>query len=445
MTVRRYIWTALLSLVLLALPAIAAGPRTHAEIGQRAWDQHLVTDPEMLPGLAGLRGDDQAMRAFYCGATFPDFGHNKINHEAAEYAHWYPYQQAYFEYMKEHFPPPWDDAARREIAFFLGILCHGVGDTPWHFDEDGHKSLLTMARETDRAGHGLTEHITDIFSHVLFDIEPDPRSEFVWLTGTAQAVFERAGVAVTPEELARGCRKLEGEWFRGAHLGPIAYPYFQAKIPWCRAHYEDYYYGGLEHGAALTAMCIRYYYARLNGWHYYQNIPIQACAFPRGEPYTPCMDAAIPAGDEEAGGSILTVGHGACARLRFDVSDIASPEQFEGAALWLRLVDGPVAGAVEITGHAMTGEDAADHEPSPRARPRMADVSSSWMVWDVTALVRQWVREPAGNYGMLLKTAPGADTDAVPAVRFYSSSALKARPDGYGGTVVAFRPILVVR
>ena len=457
---------AIAALAVLGQAATAAGPRTHAEMGQRAWDRHILETPEMLPGLVEFRTDTEAMRAFYSGTLFPDFGYGGINDDAAEYAHWHPYQQVYLEYLLERFPPPWDAAARREIAFFFGILCHGVGDVPWHFDEDGHKSLLTMAREEDNSGHGFTEHITDIFSHVLFDLEPDVRGNFVWLTRTAQTVFERAGIAVTAEELKRGCRKLEAEWMRGARLGPIVYPYFQAKIPWCRAHFEDYYYGGVDHGAALTAMCIRYYYAQLRGWHYYQNIPIQASAFPRGDPFTPCVDAVI-ADDGEMETGYLAVGRGAHALLRFDLSNLPPSYAVEHATLWLRRTGEPVSRPMSVTCHEITHpwcpveadwhtagpEDAAwpvpgaegAYTPSPFALNRVTAESSEWLAWDVTGLVRHWVSGRRPNYGVLLKVDSRTETATHLPLRFYSSAAQQARPDGYGGTAVEYRPVLVVR
>ena len=445
MTAIRTLRLTVCAILVTAFSALAAGPRTHAEMGQRAWDQYILAAPDMLPGLAEFRPDAEAMRAFYSGCTFPDFGYNGINEDAAEYAHWYPYQQAYLAHLLETYPPPWNEAARREVAFFLGILCHGVGDIPWHFDEDGHKSLLTMARENDNAGHGFTEHITDLFSHVLFELEPEPRGRFVWPVETARTVFERADVAVTRDELVRGCDKLEGQWLRGARLGPVAYPYFQAKIPWCRAHYEDYYYGGVEHGAALTAMCINYYYARLNGWRYYQNIPIQASAFPHGEPYLPCEDGVIPELAEGTGGATLSVGPNARAWLRFDVSDIASAKTIERATLWLRRVDEPVSGAVEIAVYGQRGEDADDREPSPEALERIDGASPMWVAWDVTSIAGEWVRGLRPNLGLLLEARAMPEGGGAAAIRFYSSEALQARPDGYGGTVVAFRPVLVVR
>lgn len=285
--------------VVFAAGAWAAGGTTHCEMGQRAWDQYLVPERDMLPGLADLRADDDAMRAFYCGCVFPDFGYDGINADAAEYAHWYPFHNAYFEYIKERFPPPWDSEARRHVAFFLGVICHGVGDTPWHFDEGGDKSFITAAREHD--ANEDADVVAEIFGLVLFRLRPRLAGCYWWACDDALAVFQRCGVAVTRDEIERGCRTQEAEWKKGAMFGPIAYPVFESRYPWTRKHFEDYYYGGVQHGAALTAMCIRQYYARWQGWHVYQNTPLRKVVFPGERPYLPCVNATVSPRQPENG------------------------------------------------------------------------------------------------------------------------------------------------
>ena len=36
---------------------------------------------------------------------------------------------------------------------------------------------------------------------------------------------------------------------------------------------DGYYFGGVDHGGALTAVWLKYYYARLIGSRYYQEVP----------------------------------------------------------------------------------------------------------------------------------------------------------------------------
>jgi hypothetical protein len=131
--------------------------------------------------------------------------------------------------------------------------------------------------------------------------------------------------------------------------------------------------------------------------------------------------------------------------LWFDVSDISPSAKIERATLWLRRVEAPVKETAIIAGHTVTGPGEGDFDPSPQTIQRITDGSRLWVAWDVTTLVRQWVRGLVHNRGILLKSVKKTGKNDAPAILFYSSSALKARPDGYGGSVVAYRPVLVVR
>lgn len=474
-----------LALIALCAAGHAAGPRTHAEMGQRAWDDYLLDMEEFLPGLRELRADDDAMRAFYCGCTFPDFGYNGIYDDAAEYAHWYDFQQGHLAFVIERFPPPWDAEARKHIAFFLGTLCHGVGDVPWHFDEWGRRSLLSEAKRFDDADHGTCEIVTDVFSHVRFPLAPPMAGRFWWPQEEMIEVFRRQGFEVTPDQMARGCRSQENDWNRGATLGRLAYFHFRAKYPWSFKHYETYHYGGVDNGAAYSAVCMAHYYARLHGRRYYQNILIQQSAFPKNEPFLPCLDAHLIEdlpGNATGGEPFLEVGNRGAgterrALIRFDIGDMPADTPLKRATLWLRLADHTVAvpggkriEAVPVltpwqAGAALSDDvQGADGLPAaagdatwasaPETAGNTPALSSSalvpgdgtgvWKGWDVTEAARAWRDAPDSNHGVMLRET--RDSRAQPGMlRFYSSDAFRVRADGYGGgRRIAWRPILLI-
>lgn len=466
-----------LALGTICTAAFAAGPRTHMEMGQRAWDHYLSEMEPILPGLKEFHADQEAMRAFYAGCTTPDFGYNGPLHDLAEAAHWHPFQKVYLDYLLEDSPPPWDNAQRRRVASFLGLLCHGVGDTPWHFDEDGHKSMLTASKEHDGADHGQCEVATDVLSHALFTLRPDVKGKLWWPEDDLLEVFRRNEMPLTKEQLVEGLKTQDLDYNKGELFAPIGKTLFAEQFPWTRANYENYYFGGVEHGGALSAQCIAWYYARLKGWHFFQNIPIQSCAFPKNEPFMPCTDTVVSMAKPESnfgGEPLLEIGAGdsgdvRCALIRFELSDVAPGTDIEVAQLWLRLADDPAgAGAGEGIGvsamrHAWEEGKGASDEVSGRngaaaegsactwanagieatAGDALAPVASGlWRGWDVTPLVREWIGKPAANHGFLLR--PSASASGF--TRFFSSEAHKVQADGLGGGKrIAWRPILVLR
>ncbi len=491
-----------LAILLALLPgeAHAAGPRTHAEIGRRAWRDFLVELEPMLPGLGEIQQDPDAMRAFWSGCTFPDFAQNGIHDEAAEFSHWYRFQRAHFDYVKAHYPPPWNADARRHLAFFFGVLCHGVGDIPWHFDEWGHQAFMNAAWEHDGRKKEI-EAAGEVFCHVQYRLKPALRGRYWWPKEEMQAVFANTGFAVTAEQLDRGCRVLEKQWHKGRVLGPLVWPYGLAAYGWTWRNLAGYYYGGLDNGAAYSASCIAYYYARLHDWRYYQNIQIQNNAFPERTPFLPCQDTTVRADapTHACGGEpLLELKGGGAADcravlLRFDVSDWPQDKAITQAtlALYLKERRGPrertdrVIGAYRVNrpwtegaahsdpasgfaGVPSDGNDATwifsgirgetwsmagcnsipgDREPEPAARSvvRRKEPCGRWITWDITSLANDWAAHPERNFGLLLHET--GDVSRSPgSLVFYSSQAFRANAGGPGdGRCTARHPILVLR
>ncbi len=407
--------------------AHAAGVCAHAEMGQRAWDAYLVSEDEILPGIAAFRSDDDVMRAFYSGCCFPDFAYDGINQDASEYSHWYPYVNAYMEYLQAHYPPPWDHEAMRHVAFFLGHLCHNVGDWPWHFNDGENKSITSAFVE--RYGLDVDDFASDIFAHTIYTIHPSLQGRFWWPQEDAFAAFQKDHVKVTRDEVARGCVKMEGEWRKGATFGPIVYPAFQWKYRWFRDHMEDYYFGGIDHDAALIAQCLRYAYARLQGWRFYQNISLHDILFPDKKPFLP-FEPTPP---------IMDLSQNDAVTLRVDLSDLKTPEEVHEASLWLRTIPNERTDAkpcaVRIVAEGIEGCSAS-------AEIGAAERRGAWIKWDIAEMARKWAAVPSSNQGMVLSLEGGAGADTP---RFYGTTAFREGTGETGGRLIAYRPILVVR
>jgi hypothetical protein len=320
------------------------------------------------------------------------------------------------------------------------MICHGAADVPWHFDEGADKSIMTAAFDHDGA-KDLMDQIGEMYSQVLYDLDGVRMpGRFYWACNDALAAFQRAHVNVTPDEIRRGCIRQETEWNQIALLAPLAYPVFQWKWPWSRAHIDDYYYGGLEHDAALVAICLRYCYARLHAWHFYENVLARNILFSKEGLFAPFQEATIRienGRETEEHGPLLYVGKSGSnesqAFVRVDVSDIAISTVINTAELWLHIADNKSAAGDQLVTISPVGND--DFAPIPNRAGH-----GGWIAFDLASFVRTLVAEPERNLGMRLK----AVRDLEP-IAFYSSEAMKAQVDGYGGTIMAYRPMLIVR
>ncbi len=469
--------------LLAALPSYAIGTRTHAEIGMRCIEDYLLDADAMLPGLGTMFKTMENRRILYRACEFPDWGYGGINPDAGEASHWQPFNRAWAGVLADrHYTMPPDEEGQRELAYFFGAVCHDIADIPWHFSHGSDKSFLQMSAETDHASHGDTEIGVDFvrytqqpFRHLSY------LSNYVPLE-TIMAAMQRAKIKVTREQVQAGItRENLVMWF-----GPLVAQFYanqrRAAMPWCMAHMEDYYYGGMRHDSAACAMWVRYWYAEILGGHCLQQMPRYFDNVAPDAGYVPYLGVAdtsllerLP--DNNAGlEPILEVGGAAgdrrAALVRFDLAGIPKDKPIRKAMLWLAsagsLENGP-AGPVSVSvvpapGVWQEGAGASDPYNGTSGRAAMAGevtwnnlplesasnaveatlgnrAANQWMSVDVTAMVQAWIKEPGGNCGFVLRGTGNAGTVA----RFYSSQAFQADPSGYcGGTRVAFRPMLVL-
>ena len=98
------------------------------------------------------------------GAMFPDGGY-AVNDGYGEIAHWEPFQQAYLQWIRETFSPPWDQGeAAGHVAFLMGLGSHGMADEV--FDS----LFMERSRIYDPGWDGGTSNL-DTASDVLFAAE----------------------------------------------------------------------------------------------------------------------------------------------------------------------------------------------------------------------------------------------------------------------------------
>ena len=498
-----------LGIAIMAAPcAWAAGGRTHAEMGLHAWRDYLHDVEPMLPGLGDFLANDEVRHAYFSGCTFPDWGYNAgINRDASEDSHWAPFLEAYFQVLKEKYPPPWNEEVKKRLAFFFGVVTHDMTDLPWHFTDgrgprSDHVAFEDRAAQEEKQGHADYDMACHIFTEMDFGplpgMQADNGPRRLWFPyDDILAAFARQGVTVTRQSLETGAQNLTAFSNLTVYFGGIPYISMRDKYPWARVHYKDYYYGGIEHGAALTAMWVRYWYARLHGWHYYQDMPDYARKPPEYVPYLGCEDVSLckKLPDNNTGSEPwLELGGGDDDRrilIRFSLSDVPKETRVASAKLWMfyagKRAEPPRSATIEAytvnqdwivgTGQSneVTGTDGQlakpreatwaearrgaqpwkepgcsgateDRDPTPVASATIAptDPVGQWKSWDITSAAQTWVKSPEANHGLILQQAANAD-GAGGVLQFCSSEAFKEGADDYcGGRRVALRPILIV-
>lgn len=444
-------------LAAIAGSAAAIGIRTHAEIGRMAVETYLKQDGPVAD-IAGLFDSDENLRALYAGCAFPDWGFGGIYPDASEFSHWHRFMESYMELLERRFPPPWNAGARRQIAFFLGVLCHNMADIPWHFDEDGHRSFLTAGFDADGAGHGNIEFACDMFLYAEKTLEPAVGLGLWYPMDLVLEVLSQTGYAVTADQVAQGMFRAGLMFFGGPLLGTFQFHRLKAGMSWVYTHYGDYYYGGMAHNAALTAVMARYVYARLNGDYYYQNTPPYADYVRRNNDYVSRLhveDATFVPGYPDlwdSTGPYIEVGgpddkrrHGL---IRVDLRDVPAGTDVERAYLWLHTADAGAMSGVEVTARRLSkswdvvagGEaETGPGEAVPVASVILKGQKEGWVKLDISEAVKVWIADPTANYGVLLHvTSPGG---APITVRMYSSEVFQLPLNSRcGGEHVAWRP-----
>eukprot|EP01063_Lacrimia_lanifica_P009765 TRINITY_DN16645_c0_g2_i1.p1 TRINITY_DN16645_c0_g2~~TRINITY_DN16645_c0_g2_i1.p1 ORF type:complete len:839 (+),score=228.63 TRINITY_DN16645_c0_g2_i1:48-2564(+) len=120
-----------------AVCAAGAGMNTHSMTGHLAAQYYgrVRTSPNASRYNAAIAGQPNAVAA---GADFPDFlyacGKYADHHDAAEAAHWPPWQAAAIRYVRDRpdfEAEEWSEETQRLVAFIFGVSVHYITDELW--------------------------------------------------------------------------------------------------------------------------------------------------------------------------------------------------------------------------------------------------------------------------------------------------------------------------
>jgi len=113
---------ALVAALLVPRAALANGQTTHVWITLQAIER-------LEPGpVLDLLGRSDMRDPLVNGAMFPDGGY-AVGDDYGEAAHWEPFQQAYLQWIRAAYDPPYDEGeAAGHVAFLMGMGSHGMAD-----------------------------------------------------------------------------------------------------------------------------------------------------------------------------------------------------------------------------------------------------------------------------------------------------------------------------
>jgi len=458
----------------------AIGVRAHIEIGMEAIQKYILDWEKQYPELAELFKDKEVYPAFYAGCSFPDWGYGEINPDCAEASHWNPFITAYVEVLQQKIPELSPAQARKELAFFLGMIVHNISDIPWHFDEPKHRSFLTSAREEGGSSHGESEFATDIFLFAEKEITPPIPLQLFWPFETILSCFQKINKQVVLEQLKAGCTREQGYLASGPLVAMTQFSIMKQKHNWVYQHYQDYYYGGVEHDASAVSAFMKFYFAKIVGDYFIQNSLEYAPYVRKNNDFVPIQSirdtTIIEEKPENNTGKepYLTLGVEQNKErkilIQFDTPKNWNKEDLKEAFIWLYLAEIKRIGTGSIRvkvqqindtweeGDGLSNEiEGIDGVPSLSTNWN-AQINTSddplnirelpfqigWIKINISDFVNQWLEKPSSNHGICLSLYNPVNMDLL--LKFYSSDAFQEDKSPYsGGKRVAYRPIVLLQ
>jgi glycosylphosphatidylinositol phospholipase D len=257
----------LLLQLLLVQPSNGCGMVTHNVVAARASQYMLPT----TGGSALRRALRDAIRshadAVQGGAPFPDYFYQCGDPDAAEAAHWVPYQVAAVQYVRQAIAAEGgvlSDATQRLVAFLAGgLVSHYFADINWHgldgvpygqgfirtlggVNYNCHGDLCSDAHTAaDTGGEFMAAHQTDLsFFH--------PTQWYVPANDTA-AIWASMGFNITADAITQCMQTFTlGAWAIQS-FGDIIFQLFADPNPFMVDHYLDFHVGGVDDMAIGTA------------------------------------------------------------------------------------------------------------------------------------------------------------------------------------------------
>ena len=260
----RFIKATLISMSFLALLLYNTSSGWSCGVNSHIWitDSAICQLPEGSI-LKAFFSDQRKVDLTRLGSVFPDSGY-AINHEYGELAHWSPFIQAYIEdFQVRHGQDStnWSEEAKDEAAFIMGVAAHG------YEDELFDSQFLRWVEQEDTTGQDVIDPAIDFLLIYEGHTELYPPLDFP--VASAASALQRAGVAVTEEEVHTGVARVH-QFALILTQNPQGLRALVERdaplIPWASRHYLNRNItGSLAHEPQKVAALLEDIYDRLQG------------------------------------------------------------------------------------------------------------------------------------------------------------------------------------
>ncbi|MFP4460299.1 MAG: T9SS type A sorting domain-containing protein [Candidatus Zixiibacteriota bacterium] len=445
---QKNLWLILYMILILSTSLFSWGPRSHVQVAEIAG--MLLTD-DALPTSAAFYVAYQD--EIISGSVFADWAYQNFwtSNSLSDHAHEMAFGDTYYDYVTSTFDLS-DPSNHPEFAFCLGVLSHIYADRIFYGD-NGEYGLGLAGTDNDGVGMGdLETNLDRIVGHDY----TAPDFDWYWPTGTIIEVYDIYGDDVSSAGLWAGIEALEILYDARTSIDSFAYLNAVDAIPWTNDNYGNYYPGGLMNAGALSAVKMRNAWAKaINNWQILQQTQT-GCGYMDNTdahllPFAPRTNTGgenryIATWDSEYENGATVI--------KFDMSDIDTSGYFlESAEFYLyykrphtsvpsgdkRLAlyklnrlwnegdkeDGEYneyLGEPLLDGENYVCYDEARYGISEWTVPGADGVPTDreefhldyqdfgpatsypfWYHWTITNAARSWIRNPAHNYGMVLK------------------------------------------
>lgn len=193
--------------------------------------------------LKRLLSDPAHERALLNGTIFPDGGY-AVGNDYGEMAHWEPFVEAYVQWIRARWQPPYSGEAARHVAFLMGVASHVLADQTYD------SMFMAKARGYDAATWS-DERLLDFDSNtdVLLAAETgqhieigDPGLE-PWYPPEIPSIYEeRLGYTISKELIDQAQTTLVFvvvEYAQSMAAQPDQVAAARARYPWAAAHLMD--------------------------------------------------------------------------------------------------------------------------------------------------------------------------------------------------------------
>ncbi|XP_070194975.1 phosphatidylinositol-glycan-specific phospholipase D-like isoform X2 [Littorina saxatilis] len=162
-------------------------------------------------------------------------------------------------YIRKHYPPPWDEATEKLVVFLLGVVSHQTADVSWHGLGIEQGFLDAMGAINFHGSFDTAHPIGDVGGDIMtvfeFNISHMPYVEewYIPVDDLYNIYTELFGAAVMPKDVIEACTlELFAERFGEKLAIDKLYADYAGKSPYLVDELTDYFLGGLDDMAVWT-------------------------------------------------------------------------------------------------------------------------------------------------------------------------------------------------